>query len=350
MEELHEILKVLQTSSFPAVLATIIRVEGSAYRKEGTCMLLLPDGSEVGVLSAGCLEVDLAARAQAVLASGESRTFVYDMSAEDDLSWGQGAGCNGVIHVLLEPVDAALRGHLLQMQACLAGGLSVLVVKRLTADGAVAGYGFLPEIGPSFGKWDGSTTERLETLRDELWERMKVERQNGVRAIPGLAEAAYWQLVQPKPRLVLFGAGPDAKPLATFAAQAGFSVTVADWRPAACSVTHFPQADVLVQGLPAELVEQIPFTPRDSVVIMTHNFQRDQELLQLLRRKQIGYLGVLGPRRRTMRLLGEADVPEEVHSPVGLPIGAEGPEEIAVSILAEVIQKRRRFATERVPT
>ncbi|ARU61569.1 hypothetical protein CBW65_11520 [Tumebacillus avium] len=338
MKELHQIAKALQPVPQRALIATVIRVEGSAYRKEGASRLLLPGCCGVGVISAGCLEADLEARFPRLWEEGAARTLVYDMSAEDDLSWGQGAGCNGVVHVLVEPVGEELRSCLLQMDELLRSGTPVLVIKQLTQHGAVARSCYLTEQGLTFGDWgDG-----IEVLADAAWGQIRQSRKSGVHKLEGVERECYLQLVLPQPRLLLVGAGEDARPLAAYAAAAGFSVTVADWRSDACSRTHFPQADQLIAGPLTDILEQLDLSLDDAAVIMTHNFQRDREALQLLLQKQVGYLGVLGPRHRTTRLLEGNTIPEAVRSPVGLAIGAEGPEEIAVSILAELIQTRRR--------
>lgn len=339
MKELHQIAQALQSAPQQAVLATVIRVEGSAYRKAGACRLLLPGCRGVGVISAGCLEADLEARFPRLWAAGNSRTLVYDMSAEDDLSWGQGAGCNGVIDVLVESVDEAMRSDWLRMHALVQSGTPVLMVKQLTGQGAVARTCYLTQSGDAFGNWGAGSA----AIADEAWRQIGRNHKSGLRRLEGVDGDCYLQVVLPKRRLLVVGAGEDARPLAAYAAAAGFSVSVADWRPEACSQVHFPQADQLFAGPLPDVLEPLALSTDDAAVIMTHNFQRDKEALNLLLQKKPGYLGVLGPRHRTARLLGGNDIPEGLRSPVGLPIGADGPEEIAVSILAELIQSRRRL-------
>ncbi|MDR6226785.1 XdhC family protein [Desmospora profundinema] len=319
MKDVFHILNELEHASGRNVLSTIIQVEGSAYRKEGAMLLVNEDGTQIGLLSGGCLERDLAEQAQRVLQEGTSRTIEYDMSAEDDRLWGQGSGCNGSIRVLLEVVDSPLAEHLKRLKKYLDEGISVLHVKKLSDTGSVTDYLFVTEHRQAFGKWDGAFPMQ--------WDR---------------SEGYFMQLFEPKPRLIIFGAGPDAVPLVRFAAHVGFSVTVTDWRPEFCNRTHFPDADDCRVGFPRSIVEHFSFSPRDSVIIMTHHFQRDREILQILLREKLNYIGVLGPRKRTSRLLGTEEIPNWIHSPVGLSIGAEGPEEIAISILADVIQTVRQ--------
>ncbi|OQP13342.1 hypothetical protein B1693_16755 [Geobacillus zalihae] len=148
---------------------------------------------------------------------------------------------------------------------------------------------------------------------------------------------------------MIFGASPDEVSLASFAAKTGFSVTVCDWREALCNKKIFPNADQLIVGSPQEAVSKLQFTPRDFVVILTHQFQRDKELLQLIVEKDLRYIGVMGSKQRTSRLLNFGELPFQISTPVGLTIGAEGPEEIAISILAELIHVKKMLLKSKVP-
>jgi xanthine/CO dehydrogenase XdhC/CoxF family maturation factor len=344
METIYPILDWLRHHDRPCVLATIIRVEGSAYRKEGTSMLLLDDGSQVGLLSGGCLEEDLAAHAGQVLAGGLSHTVIYDMRAEDDLSWGQGTGCNGLVHVLLEPVGAWLREQLLRVESCLEQRKSVISIRKLNHNFGTDRITFLTGSGDAFGH-EPSDILLAEGAGDPVrpdWGRtgrpvfLRTDR-----------TSLYFQRYDPKPRLIIFGAGPDAKPLVQLASQTGFSVTLCDWREAMCSRERFPLADEIIVGPPEETAAALKLDSRDAVVLMTHHFQHDRALAEKLLHRELLYLGILGPRRRTSRLMGEREIPKHVRSPVGLPIGAEGPEEIAVSIMADIVGKLRLTSEER---
>lgn len=332
MGDQYCILDAMTNTNGRAMLATIIRVEGSAYRKEGTMMLLTEDGKRYGILSGGCLEDDLAERAPRLWIENVSQTLVYDLSSEDDLSWGQGNGCNGTIHVLMEPVNEELTEHFALVRRELNEGRTVLHVKRLSDRGTVTDYLFHSGNNRWFGQWSGAVPNDLNRFiphRKAGWaERMEP------------SERFFIQRFEPKPRLIIFGAGPDAKPLADFASRAGFRVVVADWRPALCNNVRFPEAKEWVTGLPEEIAADYPFSERDSVIVMTHHFQKDRQIIHALRLRKLQYIGLLGSKERTRRLLG-GDVPSWLHSPVGLPIGAEGPDEIAISILADVIRVSR---------
>jgi xanthine dehydrogenase accessory factor len=339
VEPIYDILDKLRDSDEAGtdVLATIIKVDGSAYRKEGAVMLIQSNGSRVGLLSAGCLEEDLTARIQSNVKFQGSETIIYDMSSEDDLSWGQGAGCNGILYVLLESINPILHTHLSTLHNFLEAGFSVNQVRKLNERYSVTDYLFAVENGVIFGEWSGDKSQVVQVLNNR--KRLN-QKQNGLLYIED--SAYYFQSFQPKSRLILFGAGDDAIPLAKFASETGFSVLITDWRPGLCNHTRFPRADQLLVGTPNEIVNQIALTPYDSVIILSHVFQKDKEFFRLLQCKNTSYIGILGSKTRTKLLLEGIDASDNIYSPVGLSIGAEGPEEIAISIIAELIKIKRK--------
>lgn len=302
----------------PMAVATIIGVEGSAYRKEGAMMLLFEDGSKYGLLSAGCLEEDATERAKEVIASGKARTFMYDTSSEDDLSWGRGAGCNGKITILIEPVNEGLFSRFIEAKRQLDERKSVARLIRFSPQFDVEEDFFIEENGVVPG-----TKPQLPT-------GLHVDKQ---------ANCPFFiHHLRPSPRLIMFGAGEDARPIVSLAAKLGFKVTVADARPGLCTEEYFPDAVKLVPGLQDRIWTDIPFAKEDFILVMTHEFEKDQSILkELLQKGPFTYLGVLGPAHRTMRLLDDRKKPAWLHSPAGLSIGAQGPEEIAVSIVAQLI-------------
>lgn len=338
MEAIHDILKMISTSS-EGVLATIIRVEGSAYRKEGTTMLFHKNGSRTGNLSAGCLETDLEYRVKEMFGTCEPQTIVYHMQAEDDFSWGQGAGCNGIITVLLEPIDDQLLEHLIILKNHLALGNRVTMIKQLDEYLSASSCLFMTDDGTTFGSWTGRNVTAAKSL---LKNYHVLPQKSRTLFSSELASNLYIHTFEPKPRLMIFGAGEDVIPLVDLASKTGFSVIVSDWRPALCDKEVFPMADQLIVGFPEESLEKLTFHPTDSAIVVSHNFQKDKEYLQYLLIKELRYLGVLGSKNRTQRLLEGNDIPPHVKSPIGLSIGAEGPEEIAVSIVAELIQQRKK--------
>ncbi|AGT30784.1 xanthine dehydrogenase [Geobacillus genomosp. 3] len=338
MESYHAVLEAIAAAPGDGVLAMIINVEGSAYQKEGTCMWIGANGETVGLLSGGCLEEAVAACVRDALASREAAAVSFDLRNEDDLTWGQGAGCNGLVRVWLEPVTDGTKPLWLALKRALDRGEHVLMARSLSNRHEPPF--FQSETGERFGSGRMPRPEWTEWLRDAPLFRGW----NGSYEADG--EEFYVQHFWPKPRLVMFGAGPDAPPLAAAAKAAGFSVTVSDWRPAFCQKAHVPDADRWVVGFPHETVPALRLNERDFVIVMTHQFERDRELVSLLADKPLAYLGVLGPRRRTDRLFPSGSAPPFVRSPVGLSIGARSPHEIAISITAELISVLRGHGTE----
>ena len=311
----------------PMALATIIDVEGSAYRKEGAMMLVLEDGSKYGLLSAGCLEEDVAERAKEVITSGKARTFLYDTSAEDDLSWGRGAGCNGNITILIEPVNEVLFSRLIKAKSWLDERKPVARLISFSPDFDVEDDSFSQKNGKAAGTKEKSMVSRLPT---------------GLHVDEQTYCPFFIHHILPQPHLIVFGAGEDARPVVSLAAKTGFKVTVADGRPGLCTEEYFPDAVKLVPGLGNRTLSGISFAKEDFILVMTHEFKKDQSIVnELLQKGPFTYLGVLGPADRTARILGSRKKPEWLYSPAGLPIGAQGPSEIAVSIVAQLISLLR---------
>jgi len=341
LDEIHRILETVKETELRSVLATITHVEGSAYRKEGASMLFLEDGSQIGMISAGCLESSLSDYVLELLETGASRSFVFDMQSSDPLSWGEESGCGGLIHVTMEPVTVVLKDHLCTLKNYLAHQTEVMLIKRFSTDGAVADYRFLTSERHQFGEWRGDFPQELGDLATS-----EKSLKSGMMLVSSMDSDVFVHTYYPKPRLIIFGAGPDARPLAEFAANIGFSVIVADWRSAYCDRRYFPNAESILLGFPEETIRMIHFTPYDYAIVMTHNYKRDQQLVRLLSERQLCYLGILGSTSRTERLLKDIPLSMKVHSPVGLTIGAVGPAEIAVSILAELITIYRNNQTQ----
>ncbi len=323
MHSIHHIIDTLVMTPKRAVLATIIHVEGSAYRKKGATMLFLENAPPIGTLSAGCLETDLEIQANQLLQSDQmSCSMTYDMRAEDDLSWGRGAGCNGSVHILLEKVDHNLRTMFQQIQASLAERIRVKRLTYMYDQATKVESIWMPEHHHSKKRQQRFITEQhMET--------------GMIDNNPQL----FIQTFHPKRRLYIFGAGPDVIPLATIAAQVDFSVYVWDFRPAYQRKENYPHATLLTSVDVKQMIRHLSLGRGDSVIIMTHDFQKDREILSyFLEEPNVDYLGILGPRKRTKRLLKDTSIPTFLQSPVGMDIGAEGPTEIAISIIADVIQ------------
>ncbi|MDU4695142.1 MULTISPECIES: XdhC family protein [Paenibacillus] len=303
---MYEICAFVANDDGPAVLATLIAAEGHSYRKPGAAMLFYPSGT-LGSLSPGCLESDLSLQAEAVWETARTASVEYDMRTPDDVGWGEAVGCGGRITVVLEPVIGELRDLLRQAKRRMDAGQSLVLRRIRQARGYTYAY-------------------RLE---EGEWLQQKTE-----------GELFATPLV-PMPRLVLFGAGSDSGAIAELAARAGFRIAVADWREARLQGGFSAQESVLCP--PGEAPRQLDISNRDYVLICSHSFLRDRDFLEQVLPRQPRYLGIVGSKTRIARLTEALEWPEglSLHAPAGLAIGGEGPEEIAVSIVAELIREKR---------
>ena len=336
MRELRDLLAAwrrLADAGGAAVLATVIHTEGSTYRRAGARLLVAADGSAIGVVSGGCLEPDLVEHAQAVLRSGEARRLRYDHARPDDLVWGLGLGCAGIVELFLERVDAAHPGPLETLRGWLDARTSGAIATRIggpdTARRRTLCTGAAPEGDAALCAHDAALADALASGRPRL-----LRDSAGDVAI---------ETFRPPPRLAIFGAGPDAPPLVAQAELLGWQVDVWDHRPEQARAERFPGHTVACT--PAEdAVAAIAPTADTFAVVMTHHFLRDRTLLAALLASPCPYVAALGPRRRTEQLLREielesglpADTARRVFAPAGLDLGAEAPEEIALAIAAEI--------------
>lgn len=285
-------------------------------------MLLLPDGKHTGSISGGCLEGDVSRKASWLTEDHRPALRVYDTTSEDDAVWEFGLGCNGVVKVLLERIDTAEAREALQFfQAC----------RNARRPGAVATCIDPDQLGHRIYLYpDGTATEELPGLHAVVAERKS-------RTVTAHGREYFIEAVLAPLPLFVFGAGHDAIPLTALAHELGWHVTVADGRPAYATAARFPSADE-VRLLPADArLDQFEISPESAVVLMSHNYPQDSRLLERIWPLRPRYLGILGPRARTERMLSEVGVPGSgIHFPIGLDVGAETPAAIALSIVAEI--------------
>ncbi|HEY0548012.1 MAG TPA: XdhC family protein [Verrucomicrobiae bacterium] len=340
MKELLEICAALQQlGGEPCALATVINVEGSAYRRPGARMLLTLDGSSWGMVSGGCLESDVMNHARRAVQSGQSRIVRYDSTSDDDIVFGTGLGCNGIIDVFIEPVTKDFKESFVSaVQTChktrQPGAVATLVGNREQPIGSNE-HAFL-----TAGRWVGS-----ETLASVLNVHAVEPEQTSLTSDYGGAPIFIQQLLPPV-HVVIFGGWLDVLPLIHMSKEVGFNVTVIDPRQRLSSRRLFQEADAVLLCPPEDALPQIQVDDRTVAVVMNHHFERDQETLSALSHVSLNYVGTLGPKRRRDRMLNglkEAgvfisdDFVQTLHGPAGLDIGAKTPEEIALSIMAEIL-------------
>lgn len=353
MSELTDVLEAIESLSARGqrlALATIVAVRGSTYRRPGARLLVPEEGAPIGNISGGCLENDVADVARIVMTEGHARVVSFDLTADDDAVWGWGLGCNGAIELFVEPADKA---------AEVAGALRMALEEErpicmVTAlePGNVNG---IEQGNRLLVKPDGTTQGSLgdaaidRAAADAGTELLAAERSE-VRELAG-GVRAFVEVLEPPLRLVICGAGHDAAPLVAAAANLGWSPVVVDDRPAFLTSERFPQAAGFVAlERPDEVAKRAPLDERTFVVVMTHNFLRDEDYLRELLRSPVRSISMLGPGARTRRLLhelrdeglviGEAEE-ARLRTPAGLDLGAEGPEEIAAAIVAEIVALKR---------
>jgi len=316
-------------------LATVVSVEGSSYRRPGARMLISESGETTGVLSGGCLERDVCERAQKVMRSGMPLVVRYDTTNKDDIVWGLGLGCSGIVDVLIEPANTERVEGVMQLFAeCAERDASGALATVFHIDGEVeTTIGVRALLYPD-GTIDGD-------FPSTIFDDMRTATSSSIRRyeVAGGRIDVFIEVVQPRVRLVVFGAGPDVLPIVALARMLSWHTTVVDTSARVSSRERFSDADAVLLCRAEDVMSQINLSERTSVVVMTHNYLHDVELLRQLLPLPLRYIGCLGPRQRTERLLTElsahASLPR-LHAPVGLDIGAETAEEIALSIVSEI--------------
>jgi len=337
--ETREVLDFLanaRASGMRAALATVVRVRGSAYRHEGAKLVVAENGSSAGNVSGGCLEQDVREVAMQVVKSGEPQLRSYCSSADEIAAWDLGVGCEGQVDVYVEPGEARPREREL-----LDGRRAFVVCTRL--DGkreAGNGTGLLVTADRIEGDLGSADLNRTATSRAR---ELFGTGESGIREIAG--RSIFFDALLPPPQLVVLGAGDDARPLVRCAADVGFRVLVVDRRPGFLSTDRFPAAAGLVQSAGDELDRKLPLDGECYAVVMTHNFADDQAYARALAKTSVAYIGMLGPRQRTERILRSLAVDgpvdeERVYGPVGLDIGTDGAEQVALAVIAEILAVR----------
>ncbi|MBZ4418371.1 XdhC/CoxI family protein [Myxococcus sp. RHSTA-1-4] len=339
MKDLDAILRARQRARGPLVLATVVAVSGSSYRKPGARMLMGEEGWLAGGVSGGCLEADIVRKAFFWTSTGP-RLLRYDSTgdnAEDEGGLSFALGCNGVVDVLLERFEAGPADALTFADEARRAGRRAVVATVYRGPACAAGSRLLMgEDGTEAGDLSGA-------LRDAVREAAREALEAGhTWSGPCGGADVLVEVVEPPHPLVIFGSGFDVAPVVTQAAGLGWHVTVVADRPAETLRRRFPLAHAVVSAKARDAADAVPLSPRTLAVLMTHSLPQDRELLPRLLPRTLRYLGVLGPRARTERLLAEmspAPTPaqlDKLHAPMGLDVGAEGAEEIALSVIAEL--------------
>jgi xanthine/CO dehydrogenase XdhC/CoxF family maturation factor len=348
MKELHQIIQayeVCQSEGQSVALATVVQVDGSAYRRPGARMLVTQDGNLTGAISGGCLEGDALRKAQAVIFQQKSMLVTYDTTDEDDQKFGVGLGCNGIIHVLIEPIAYDNPENPVELiKKALSDRETSLLLTIFSVPNSKSeqiGTLFLKKGSASFGNFRkvpadfAPELERVVSGFDQP--------QNLIQSFPEFHQlSVFFEVIRPSTRVLLFGAGNDTIPLAKMAEILGFELILIDGRKNLATSARFPSAHKLILGAAEEVIGQIETDLNTVALLMTHNFEYEAVVLENLQTCMIPYIGILGPKRKTEKLIQRLESKgiqvsrENLYAPIGLEIGAETSEEIALSILTEI--------------
>lgn len=331
-------------------LVTVVETQGSTYTKAGHRMLVADQGDYHGLVSGGCLEGDLAAHASEVITSGEPQLLTYDLRDDADEIWGLGIGCNGLLRLLVQRLDPAHHYQpYLDIAEChrsFAGGQLGIVIQSSMAAIPLGATWLQSAAGISHSNLDDAGVAAVG-------QALATDSRPGIRAVSAAGDSleVLQTRVAPVPRLLVIGAGPDAVPLVRLAVELGWRVTITDHRPAYLDAPGLNVADARIHARPGSLAGQLTPDEFHASVVMTHHLDSDREHLRELAATGPAYVGLLGPRARRDRLLddlGDAGIALQprLHGPVGLDIGADSPETIALAVAAEI---QAYFATAASP-
>lgn len=341
MSDLQAILSAYFATDEAAFLATVVRTSGSTYRRAGARSLITASGQTIGMVSGGCLEADIYQHTQQRMHDGNPILVTYDNTAAEDILWGFGLGCNGVVQVLIERLQQTDRlNPLAFIQDCFSRQASGAIATTINAS-------TIPLGSRLYLHSDGTVIHNIEDehLRSQMLADLSSalhQQQPSIQTYSSVEVSI--EPIHPPRSLLIFGAGQDALPVMQFAKQLGWTVAIADCRANAASYRRFADADRILLTR-REQLNQLSIPPQTIAIVMTHNYLDDVEVLAVLLQSPAQYIGVLGSKQRTERLLQElyktnrfdrATQLDRLYAPIGLDIGAETPEEIALSMLAEI--------------
>ncbi|MHC5752304.1 MAG: XdhC family protein [Nostoc sp.] len=352
MNELQAILEGFESSQKSGemiFLATVVKTQGSTYRRSGAKMLMTNAGRTIGTISAGCLEKDVFEHTQQRMSDGEPIVVTYDSTASEDILWGFGLGCNGIVQVLIERLERKSTPNAIAfIQECFHKKHLGIIATVFAFEGAVkVKLGSRLLLYPD-GKIitdikDANLIQSLLADSQAAFANQK-SRVNNYQLPLGSAEVCI-EVIQPPTSLIIFGAGYDAVPVAQFAQALGWEVTVVDCRANEATKARFPMLCDIIMSRREIVHKQVFINAHTVAVVMTHNYLDDLEILQMLLPSPTRYIGILGPKLRTERLLEDlclqginytTEQLKRLHGPIGIDIGADTPEEIAIAIIAEI--------------
>ncbi len=342
--------KKVDLSQRKIALATVVKVKGSSYRSPGARMLITDDGRWVGSISGGCLEGDALRKARHVMTDRKPLTVTYDTREESNQNLGIGLGCNGIIDVLIEPIHIQEKDNPINLFEEIVNSQEPVSLATVFKSSQTRLIGNKMLISPAqilFNSIDDYELKtKLQFDLNALFESRKSEAKS--YSSKNSESEVFIELIQPAISLIIFGGGFDARPVSQLAKSLGWSVAVTDECVSHIAPVFFPSADKLSLCQREFIDRDFKITPFTACVLMSHNYEYDRDVLKKLLKSEAPYIGILGPRKRFEKMqedfskqglnLDGKDL-HRIHSPIGLDIGAEAPDEIAVSIIAEIQSK-----------
>lgn len=337
MKEIQEILKKIESlqPNEKAILATVVDVQGSSYRLPGAKMLVLENGDTFGTVSGGCLEADVLERATKVIESGTPQIFTYDTTKNEDSVFSFNMGCRGVIRILLEPIRN--NPFIEFLRCCFEKEQGVAATSIGTGKDGIIGDRIF---------FVGDGKEQNEFASKQIREKAVEVLASGISQIEKYEFGdVFFDYLSLPINLTIFGAGADAVPLCVIAKGLGWHVTIVEHREAFANKERFPNTDDIIVSHPEQTADNVRFNQNSIAVLMTHNYEHDKNILRYILKSKAKYIGALGPKRRSENILREFAEEgleftekelKKLYSPVGLDIGADTPEAIALAILAEI--------------
>jgi xanthine dehydrogenase accessory factor len=347
MKEFQSIIQaydLYQSEGKSIALATVVHVNGSAYRRPGARMLVTEDGILTGAISGGCLEGDALRKAQSVIFQQKSMLVTYDTTDEDDQKFGVGLGCNGIIQVLIEPIDYENEINAVNLlKKAMANRELGYLITVFSIQNSKS-----PQIGTVLLSKPSGLIGLESNVGDELLNHISGQLQDLnfsgslINNYPEFEVEVFFELIKPITRVLLFGAGNDTVPLSQLAAILGFEVVLIDGRANHATKARFPKVKEIIVATADEAVSKLEIDDQTVALLMTHNFEYECLVLEQLIQLSLPYIGILGPKKKSEKMIqrlenkGLSIKKDNLYSPMGLDIGAEGSEEIALSVLAEI--------------
>lgn len=351
MKELVEIIRAYDEATLndmQTVLATVVHVEGSSYRRPGARMLVLENGLMIGAISGGCLEGDALKKALLTFSDKTSRLITYDTSNEEDASVGIQLGCEGIIQVLFEFIDYTNQYNPIEL-------FRMATANRQKAV-AVSLFDLQNRKNPLMGTSSLLVEKNnlVSNLQNDLNTLINEQALQVLSAgcskfsqfkIGGNVIEVFLDYIQPAISIIIVGAGNDAIPLSQMSNLLGWEVKIVDGRNTHAKQDRFISACQVVVSKPEKVLEQIEVDDCTCFVLMTHNYQYDLQMLKALMPLDLPYIGLLGPKKKLDKIVHDlaeqGTIPtkeqlNKIYGPTGLDIGAETAEEIASSIIAEI--------------